>query len=85
MQSINYDINQRLESALIQLRQQKHKAGFPFMITDITMLPENQAFMEYQDGKIEVVEFTKNYEDYYVIRVLDLKESVDFRIKYKLN
>ena len=28
MQSINYNINQRLESALIQLRQQKHKAGF---------------------------------------------------------
>ena len=85
MQSINFNINQRLETALIQLRQQKHQAGFPFMITDGSILPDNQAFMEYQDGKIEVVEFTKNYEDYFVIRSLNAKESIEFRKKYKLN
>lgn len=85
MQSINFNINQRIETTLLQLRQQKHKAGFPFMVTDASALPENQAYMEYADGKVEIVEFTQDYKDYFVIRTLGIKEAADFRTKYRLN
>ena len=85
MQSVTYNINQRIEDALVKLRQQKHEAGFPFMIIDFSFLPENQAFMEYPDGKVELVEFTKEQETFTFIRVLDSKEVSDFRVKYQLN
>ena len=85
MQSVTYNINQRIENALVKLRKQKHQAGFPFMISDFSFLPENQAFMEYPDGKVELVQFTKEQETFTLIRVLDSKEVSDFRVKYQLN
>ena len=85
MQSVTYNINQRIENALVKLRKQKHQAGFPFMISDFFFLPENQVFMEYPNGKVELVQFTKEQETFTLIRVLDSKEVSDFRVKYQLN
>lgn len=84
MQTISYDINQKIADAIQQLRKQKHKDGFPFMIIDKETLPNNQAYMEYSDGHIELVEFTKNYDNYSILKNLSSKETLSLREKYKL-
>ena len=84
MQTINYDINQRIAGAIRQLRKKKHQEGFPFMIIDNDVLPDNQAFMEYSDGHIELVEFTKNFDNYTLLKKLSSKETINLREKYNL-
>ncbi len=84
MNTINYNFNQKINGAIVQLRKQKHKAGFPFMITDEEELPENQAYMEYADGHVEIVEFSKDYRDYKPLKTLNEKESFFLRQKYNL-
>ena len=85
MQSVTYNINQRIENALVKLRKQKHQAGFPFIVTDFLFLPEKQAFMEYPDGKVELVQFTKEQETFTLVCVLNSKEVINFRVKYQLS
>jgi len=85
MQTITYNVGKKIGGALTELRKQKHKSGFPFMVVDKDFLPDRQAYMEYQDGKVEVVEFTNDYNDYYVVRVLDHKDAINFRLKYQLD
>jgi activator of HSP90 ATPase len=84
MNAINYNFNQKINGAIVQLRKQKHQAGFPFMITDEKELLENQAYMEYADGHIEIVEFTKDYRDYRLLKTLNEQEVSTLRQKYNL-
>ena len=84
MNTINYNFNQKINGAIVQLRKQKHKAGFPFMITDEEELLENQAYMEYADGHIDIVEFSKDYRDYKSLKTLNEQESFFLRQKYNL-
>lgn len=85
MQTIRYNVRKTIGSALTELRKEKHRSGFPFMVVDKLVLPDSQAFMEYQDGKVEIVEFTSDYNDYHVVKVLDHNDAMDFRLKYHLD
>ncbi|MCF0054980.1 hypothetical protein [Dyadobacter sp. CY356] len=85
MQTIRYNIRKTVGNALTELRKQKHQSGYPFMVIDKLALPDSQAFMEYQDGKVEIVEFTGDYNDYHLVEILNEQEAVDFRLKYNLD
>ena len=85
MQVLNYNFDKRIESSILLLRKQKHQAGFPFMIDDSEELSSNQVYMEYADGRIEIVEFTTNYTEYYTVRQLNQAEVLKVREKYHLN
>jgi len=85
MQVLNYNFDQRIESSILLLRKQKHQAGFPFMIDDSEELSSNQVYMEYADGRIEIVEFTADYTEYYRVRQLNQAEVMRVREKYHLN
>ena len=54
------------------------------MITDEEELLENQAYMEYADGHIDIVEFSKDYRDYKSLKTLNEQESFFLRQKYNL-
>jgi hypothetical protein len=54
------------------------------MIDDTESLPSNQVYMEYADGKIEVVEFDIDYTEYHIVRELNLQEVKQVREKYHL-
>ena len=84
MQIINYNINQKISTAIVLLRKQKHQAGHPFMITDEEELPENQAYMEYADGRIDIVEFSNDYRTYAHLKTLNPQEEALIRQKYNL-
>ncbi len=84
MKELNYNITQRIAEAVQQLRKRKHQEGYPFMIIDNAILSDNQAFMEYSDGHIELVEFTKNFDDYTSLRRLSSNETLNLREKYNL-
>lgn len=84
MQTIHYNVSKKIGNALTELRKQKHLSGFPFMIVDKSILPDSQAFMEYSDGTVEIVEFTSDFNDYHLVKVLDHQDALDFRLKYQL-
>jgi hypothetical protein len=84
MQLLTYNFDQRIEQSILLLREQKHQAGFPFMIEGMGELPNNQAYMEYADGSIEVVAFSANYQDYYTIRKLTEVEIKVLHQRYHL-
>jgi hypothetical protein len=83
-QIIHYNIDQKIASAVALLREQKHSDGYPFMITDEDELSDSQAYMEYSDGHIEVVEFSKNFRHYTSIKNLNQHETKIVRQKYHL-
>lgn len=85
MQTITYNFDKRIEQSILSLRKQKHQAGFPFMIDDSETLSSNQAYMEYADGSIEVVEFSKDYRDYFTVKKLNKSEVSIIREKYHLD
>lgn len=84
MQVIRYNIDQKIASAVARLREQKHLAGYPFMITDEDDLPDRQAYMEYSDGHIEIVEFSKDFQNYTTIKNLTFQEAKIIRQKFHL-
>lgn len=84
VQTIKYNIDKKISAAIVQLRKQKHQAGYPFMITDEDELPENQAYMEYADGHIKVVEFSQDYRTYNSVKTLNQAETTSLRKKYHL-
>jgi hypothetical protein len=84
MQTLTYNFDKRIEQSILTLRKQKHLAGFPFMIDDSEELPSNQAYMEYADGSIEIVEFSVDYRDYFLIRKLTKSEILKIQEKYHL-
>ncbi len=84
MQTLTYNFDKRVEQSIMMLRQQKHLAGFPFMIEGKGELSLNQAYMEYPDGHIEIVEFSNDFRDYSFVRKLNNAEVAVIRSKYHL-
>ncbi|MFD2522492.1 hypothetical protein [Emticicia soli] len=84
MRVLNYNFESRVTKRITTLRKQKHEAGFPFMVESYGELPTNQAYMEYADGRVEIVEFDDKFQDYASIKELKGKDLSDFRQKYKL-
>ncbi|MEY4539760.1 MAG: hypothetical protein RLZZ306_1517 [Bacteroidota bacterium] len=84
MHTLTYNFDQKIEQSILTLRKQKHLAGFPFMIDDSEELPSNQAYMEYADGTIEIVEFSTDYRDYFSVRKLTKAEVLKIQEKHHL-
>jgi hypothetical protein len=84
MQILTYNFDKKIEQSILTLRKQKHLAGFPFMIDDSEELPSNQAYMEYADGTIEIVEFSADYRDYFSVRRLTKSEVSKIQEKHHL-
>ncbi len=84
MQALNYNFDKRIGERIISLRKQKHDAGFPFMIESNGELPTNQAYMEYADGRVEIVEFHDKFQNYVSLRELNKVELSNFRQKYQM-
>jgi hypothetical protein len=78
------NLTNKITHSLIKLRKEKHQAGEPFMITDDGSLSNNQAFLEFGDGEIQLVEFSNDYHNYEIISTLSKKESNQLRKKHHL-
>jgi hypothetical protein len=65
-----------------KLRLQKLKNGYPFMINSKELL-SNQCYLEYPNGIIKLVTFTKAARDFSVIRELSYTEANILRSRYK--
>ena len=77
------NIEQKGTEAVRQLRWQKLQNGRPFMITSRD-LPPRQCYLEYPDGKIELVELPIHAVNFKVIRILTENESGKLRKKCNL-
>lgn len=82
MTQVIYSFDNTIKQTIQLLRLQKHQAGFPFMIESRGELNSNQAFMEYANGIIEVVEFDKEFRSYSFVRRLSSIEASEIRQKY---
>jgi hypothetical protein len=69
--------------AVRKLRLIKLQSGSPFMINS-RELPAGQCYLEYPDGKIELVSLAANSIDFSVVRELTNEESMLIRLKYQL-
>ena len=60
------------------LRRNKLAHGHPFMINSYK-LPEDQCYLEYPNGSIQVVTICRNKKDFEVIRELSIEEQISIR------
>jgi len=70
--------------AVQELRLQKLRNGYPFMI-NCNELESNQCYLEYPDGKILLVFLKKGARDFTVIRPLTSAEARTLRYRYGLS
>ena len=77
------NISEKGNFAVRQLRQQKFRAGQPFMIYS-KELPTDQIYLELPNGVIHVARIKKGERDFLVLRDLNQGEANSLRIKYKL-
>jgi hypothetical protein len=75
-------MEKRGTEAVRRLRLQKLKDGFPFMINSKELL-SNQCYLEYPNGIIKLVSFTKAARDFTIIRELSSAEADNLRTRYK--
>ena len=75
-------IEKKGTEAVRKLRLQKLKTGYPFMINSKELL-SNQCYLEYPNGAIKLVTFTKASRDFNVIRELSITEANTLRSRYK--
>jgi hypothetical protein len=64
-----------------KLRLQKLKNGYPFMINSKELL-SNQCYLEYPNGVIKLVSFTKAARQFSVIRELSAMEANILRSRH---
>jgi hypothetical protein len=71
-------------NAVKKLRENKLQKGLPFMINSKN-LPSNQAYLEYPNGSIAIVQIYKSAQDFTVIKELDIYEVSKIRTWYNLS
>lgn len=64
--------------AIQLLRRNKLKHGHPFMINS-HKLPDDQCYLEYPDGSIQLVTMCRSKKDFEVIRELSTEEQTSIR------
>jgi hypothetical protein len=69
--------------AVKMLRIDKLRKGMPFMI-NAKELPGNQCYLEFPDGKIQLVTISSTGSDFVVLRELTSIENDDVRKRYNL-
>lgn len=60
--------------AVRQLRENKLRAGLPFMI-NVDELSANQCYLEMPNGEIQLVELNARNNDFSIVRTLSLEEA----------
>lgn len=70
--------------AVKQLRISRLRRGFPFMISS-RGLPSDQSYLEFPEGKIVIVTYTRNAKDFTELRELSRHEIVKIREQYDLD
>lgn len=68
------EIEAKARLAILELRREKRKKGYPFMINSST-LQDYQCWLEYPSGEIHLVELSKSRTDFDIVKVLSIKES----------
>ncbi|MGF7083035.1 hypothetical protein [Mucilaginibacter sp. UYCu711] len=78
-------MNNRIHEATIQLREDNFNRGIPFMMFSDN-LPDGEAYLEYPDGKIEVVRIDEEGEENNLttVKILSKVEAERVRIEYGL-
>jgi hypothetical protein len=76
-------LEKSVKEAIKNLRQRKLKSGLPFMINS-DLLPSNQCYLEYPDGKIALVFLCRRNGDFKTITNYSSEESDLIRKKFKL-
>ena len=71
-------------NAVRKLRENKLQNGLPFMINS-KFLPSNQAYLEYPNGSIAIVQIYKSAQDFTIIKQLSNNEINTIRIKHNLS
>jgi len=71
-------------SAVLLIRKKNLANGHPFMI-NLSSLPENQCYLEYPDGNIQLVSLNRTKRDFEVIRPLTKAEQKAVREKLQLH
>lgn len=71
-------------NAVKQLRRNRLKCGFPFMISS-TALPSNQSYLEYPGGRIALVTYSRNALDFTELRDLSPQEITLVRQQFSLD
>jgi len=69
--------------AVNRLRLSKLKSGNPFMI-NAKELPGNQCYLEFPDGRIQLVTISSSGTDFVLLRELSVSENADVRKRYQL-
>ncbi|MEP7264382.1 MAG: hypothetical protein ABI772_07790 [Bacteroidota bacterium] len=69
--------------AVKKLRESKLEKGLPFMI-NTRSLPSNQAYLEYPNGSISIVQIFKSAYDFTLVKQLDTNEIQAVRSRYHL-
>ena len=70
-------------NAVKRLRLKKLKSGHPFMINS-SELPSGQCYLEYPDGKINLVTISADGREFILIKELSVLESNKLRKKFHL-
>lgn len=71
-------------NALMQVRKNKFRMGFPFMI-NTNDLPSKQFYLEYADGHIKLAVIKEDKLDYKILAELTIMESDKIRKNIKLS
>lgn len=71
-------------SAVLLIRKNNLANGHPFMI-NLSSLPENQCYLEYPDGNIQLVSLNRTKRDFEIIRALTKAEQKAVREKLQLS
>ncbi len=71
------------KTAVKQLRSEELMNGIPFMINS-NDLPSTQCYIEYPDGRIDLVSMLSGQRDFKIIRELSAREASALRKKYNL-
>jgi hypothetical protein len=79
-----HELEQRGTNAVRQLRINRLRQGYPFMISSRS-LPSNQSYLEYPEGKIMLVTYTRNAKDFTEVRELSRQEISRLREQFDLD
>lgn len=84
MSKVVEELEQLGTKAVRQLRISRLKRGFPFMISSRN-LPSDQSYLEFPEGKIIIVTYTRNAKDFTELRELSRHEIRKVRQQYDLD
>jgi hypothetical protein len=84
MSKITEELEQLGTDAVRQLRISRLRRGFPFMISSRS-LPSDQSYLEYPEGRIILVTYTRNAKDFTELRELSNEEVSRIREQFELD